>query len=438
MAFVLLLLFLLPVSYAQNDVQILNNFVRQFRVKPLSTLARRPILAELGAKLFIDQRLSGKGNISCHSCHSLVGFTGDMLPLGVGEGATGLAYYRQQGQGVVLARNTPPLFNLGYNEITHLFWDGRVMRHPQGGWLTPEPGINGMNPQFRELAVTLDTLLAVQALFPIANPAEMLGKESTLSPKEAWDKATDRIFNGPMGGLYTQLFRSAYPGVTKFNIGHIANALAEFQRQKFLANNTPWDNFLRGNSSSLTPRMVKGANLFFGKASCINCHIGDHFTRFSNFLNIGVPQLGPGVSGGDDKGRFEVTKNGKDIYRFRVPPLRNVALTGPYMHSGAFKTLWEVIDHYNDSSRTFDAFSWEPRLQPYNDLLVLDTNPANQHNRVRSLSGGINRSMGLTTEEKKDLFCFLTGALTDLQFLHTRAFKGVVNEVTDCLSGSRL
>lgn len=82
--------------------------------------------------------------------------------------------------------------------------------------------------------------------------------------------------------------------------------------------------------------MKRGANIFFGKAQCINCHSGEHLSSF-DFQSAAIPQIGPGKTDGDDKGRFEVTHNSSDIYRFRVSPLRNTALTAPYMHSGALR-----------------------------------------------------------------------------------------------------
>ncbi|HXH30133.1 MAG TPA: cytochrome c peroxidase [Bacteriovoracaceae bacterium] len=439
MTLVIILLLSIPLSFSQvpNQSQVLSNFIRQFRFKPLGALQKRPALFQLGEKLFNDQQLSGKSNISCQSCHSPQAFTADTLPLGVGEGSWGEGQVRRQQGGALLARHTPALFNLGFSDVTTLFWDGRVMKHPQGGWLTPEPKLNGPAPELTHLSATLDSLLAVQALFPIANPEEMLGAGSKKTTTQAWEEAAERIFKGPFGNTYLKQFQAAYPGVVNFNIGHIANAIAEFQRHAFHSANTPWDNFLRGNTTGLSPRMLKGGVLFFTKAACINCHIGDHFTRFVNFQNIGIPQVGPGVRNGDDKGRYEVSGRGSDLYKFRVPPLRNVAMTAPYMHSGVFKNLWEVIAHYNNSQTTFSTFEWDPSNIRYRDLLVLDTNGTNQDNRERSLSGGFNRALALTAEEQKDLYCFVVGALTDLQFQSTTVFKGVINEVSDCTLNSR-
>src|SRR5690606_10670567 len=103
------------------------------------------------------------------------------------------------------------------------------------------------------------------------------------------------------------------------------------------------------------------------------------------FQNIGIPQIGPGVSDGDDKGRMEFTGNPSDKYRFRVPPLRNSALTAPYMHSGAFSTMWEVIEHYAHPMRSLHHFSWNPVHPRYREDLKLDRRMVTMRERTRTL-----------------------------------------------------
>ena len=416
MFLVLALLF----SFSPVMAQDLDDYIQRFKLEALKAPPRRQALFQLGSRLFFDTALSGKGNISCNSCHSNEGFSGDALPLGVGEGAVGLGYRRVQHEGLVLARHTPPVYNQGLNDVRTLFWDGRVMRI-RNFWMTPEPKLSGENPELKEVAQTFDSILSVQAIFPIASPEEMLGKESKLTRFQAWDQAMSRLGTSPE---YQKLFARAFPGVTRYNIAHVGNALAEFQRHHFLSINTPWDLYLRGNKVALNDRMKKGAVLFLGKAQCFQCHIGDQLTSFG-FQNIGVPQLLA-----DDQGRKLITQNPNDIYKFRVSPLRNVGVTAPYMHSGTFQTLWEVIEHYNDPHGTFRQFQWNPRHRNYRDPLNLDHNSANHDNRERTLSNSLARNLYLTNEEKADLFCFLKVALTDMPL--QKYLKGVDNEVAGC------
>ncbi len=385
-------------------------------------------LRKLGLRLFYDVQLSGSGNISCHFCHQQAQGMGDALPLGLGEGAEGLGHKREQLGGVILGRNSPSVFNMGLDGIPNMFWDGRVSRNVKG-WITPEPGLNGENPVFAEIANTLDSLLAVQALFPIANPAEMLGQKSTLSNIEAWKAAEERIFNGRFKATYAKMFKEAYPDVEKFNIGHIANAIGEYQRHTFSAVDTPWDLYLRGEKNILPLEAKKGAVIFYGKAMCVNCHQGNHLTVFG-FQNVGTPQIGPGTKDGDDLGRFDVTGSPDDKYKFRVSPLRNIALTAPYMHNGVYKNLWEVIEHYNHPMHQLMHYQFDFPGNNYREKISKDERRETQMLRAKNMASNLPRMLGLSQEEKAALWCFMTVGLTDIKY--QQHLKGVLNENANC------
>lgn len=434
MPMLLLLALVLQSAFAQNTDQDLATYIQMMRLKGLPAAPqKREALYQLGLRLFYDKQLSGKENISCGSCHSLQGYSADTLPLGVGEGAEGLGEKRVQHMGALLPRHTPALFNLGLPGVHSLFWDGRVMRDPGGiGWWTPEKDLNGPNPVLKDVAMTLDSLLSVQALFPLTSPEEMLGRGSPLSRQETWQAIMQRLFHGRLGASYQRFFREAYPGVTSFNIAHAANAIAELERHHFLSNNTPFDQYLRGQKNFLTERMKRGAIIFLGpKGSCSNCHNGEHLSNFG-FLNVGVPQIGPGVSNGDDRGLMEFTGAETHKYRFRVPPLRNVALTAPYMHSGAFNTIWEVIEHYTHPMRSLHHFEWNPKHPRYREDLKLDERQSTIMARTQTLAPNLPRNLTLSVEEKKDLYCFLMVGLTDLKFQEHLKLKGVLDEIDDC------
>jgi cytochrome c peroxidase len=433
MAIFILLISLCSTLSAQTPTDSqLATYIQMLNLKPMQEVKlKNGPLYQLGLRLFYDRQLSGNDNISCHACHSLTGFSGDTLPLAVGEGAEGLAFNRQQMRGALIPRHTPALYNLGMDGVTALFWDGRIRHHPQGGWVTPEEGLNGPEPKLKEIATTLDSLLAAQALFPMTSPEEMLGQGSRMTRLEAWESIMDRLLNGRLGASYRRFFREAYPGVESFNIGHAANAIAELERHHFLANKTPYDLYLKGNKTILTERMKRGAILFMTKGQCTNCHVGEHLSSFG-FQNIGVPQIGPGVNNGDDKGLMEVTKAEGHMYRFRVSPLRNIALTAPYMHTGVFKTMWEVIEHYNHPMRSLHHFSWQGKDPRYSEELKLDDNIDNMRARTRTLANNLPRFLNLSMDEKKDLYCFLMVGLTDIKFQADLIRKGVLDEMDDC------
>ena len=420
----LALLIVLPLSYAQDE---LDYYIQRMRYRPLEMPRKETQLYKLGEKIFHDKKISGAGNVSCQSCHSLEGFGGDALPLGLGEGAIGLGSQRHQRNGNVLKRHSQNIYNVGHPDLRNHFWDGRVAKTLRNGWFTPEPKLNGLHPELKEVAETFSSVTAVQAVFPFTSPDEMLGKNSRLNRIEAWDLVLRKIFEGPSWALYKKLFNEAFPDVKEYNIGHVGNALAEFMRHQFAAVNTPWDLYLRGRKEVLTERMKRGAILFHSKAGCFRCHNRDHFSNFT-FHNIGVPQIGP-----DDKGQYLVTGSLSDMYEFRVPALRNVGVTAPYMHSGVFKNLKEVINHYNEPISSLRNFRWNPDHPNYNGPLVLDRDATNNSMKERTLSPMLAKNLDLISTEKDDIVCFLAVALTDTSLQKEIIQKGIVREISNCI-----
>lgn len=414
---ILILIFLISpfTSFANSD---LDHYIRHFNYKALEMPPKNKSLYLLGIKLFYDKGLSGKNNISCQSCHSLTGYSGDSLPLGLGEGAEGLGEKRIQKTGMVLRRHTPSIYNAGLPGLSEFFWDGRVSLTRKNTWQTPEPKFNGPNPELASVVKTFTSPLAMQSIFPLTSPEEMLGKESKLTRLEAWDQVMNQIFKGRFAPTYESMFKAAYPGVKAFNIAHVGNALAELIRHHFSATNTLWDLYLRGRKDVLSERMKRGAVLFNTKAKCIFCHNGNQFSN-EFFENIGAPQIGA-----DDKGR--------SLYQFKVPQLRNVGVSAPYMHSGAFKTLREVVSHYDNPIAGLRNFKWNNRHPNYTAPLNLDRDPVNNDNRENSLSPRLALMLDLSHEEMDDLVCFLAVALTDVSLQRDLIKKGIVNEISDC------
>lgn len=277
---------------------------------------------KLGEMLFFDPILSENQTLSCASCHKPEFAFADTVAVSPGV------------HGRLGKRNAPSIANMSSREA--FFWDGRA------------------------------TSLEEQALFPIADPNEMNLPVATA------------IYRLNHSKKYRELFYSLfkqYP--SKKNLGA---ALAAFERT-LETGDTPNDRWLNDEENGMTEQQVRGREVFRVKGKCFECHFTPDFTG-DEFRSIGLFN----AKEHNDSGRYRVTKDPSDIGKFKVPGLRNVAVTAPYMHDGSFKTLREVIDYYD-----------------------------NPH---ASLPTGLNRDtvlsapLGLTENEKQDLEAFLH-ALTD-------------------------
>ena len=318
----------------------------------------RPALANLGQALAFDKILSGNRDISCMTCHLPSLGTGDFRSLSIGQGATGLGATRSHPQGLFIPRNAPPLFNLHANKP--LFWDGRIFQDDAGVFHTPAG-----------LAITPDMqrvfefgTISILPLFPVLSREEMrafAGNElaliSNAEDNKVWQALMVRLGAIPE---YRRMFEKAYPG-QRFNnmtFAHASNAIAGFFLSKLTFDNTPWDRFLAGDDQAMTPVQLQGAKNFMS-ARCSVCHNGGALTD-NKFHNVAVIQFGPGQGDGDlkndDFGRMRVTGNSAERYAFRTPPLRNVELTAPYGHNGAFFSLREFVAHYSESDKKLREF----------------------------------------------------------------------------------
>lgn len=390
-------------------------------------------MVDLGRMLFFDKELSGNRNISCATCHHPAAATGDALPVSIGEGGVGLAENRVQALGHLIPRNAPHVFNLGVPEMHKMFWDGRVTREPGTGILdTPEAGLNGPSPapQWAPYVAQLTTALAAQAMFPVTSREEMRGDGSELatagSNQVLWERLMARLVgtdNGTTGGIpeYRQLFQAAFPSVTDFDdltFAHAARAIAAFETHAYTKLDSPFDDYIAGDASALSDRAKRGAELFCGRAQCINCHSGPNLSDLEHY-SIAAPQVGPGKDGPfEDRGRFLVTNDTADLYKFRTPPLRNVALTGPWTHAGAYMTLESVVRHHLDPTSGllgYDATQLPALFEP-----TLDTDVPRNNARLASVSPELGSPIALTDAEIADLLAFLQ-ALTSpssLSLLH--------------------
>jgi len=314
----------------------------------------------LGKRLFEDKRFSADGTVSCATCHDPAKVFADGLP--VAEGIR-----KQKG-----TRNSPTVVNAAY--YTTQFWDGRRQS------------------------------LEEQSKDPLVNPVEhgLKSHEPILRTIRA-DAAYPAEFQNVFG-----------IGVKDVTIDHVAKAIAAFERT-VISGDSPLDRYLfGGDTSAISASAVRGLEIYRTKGRCQDCHaIGQTNAIFTDnkFHNLGVgfkkiegrfmplantfrktkqerKEIDESVLTNQDVselGRFAVTLAPSDIGRFRTPTLRNVAVTGPYMHDGSLKTLEEVVDLYNKGG---------------------EQNPL--------LDSGI-RPLNLTDQEKADLVEFMK-ALTSPQF----------------------
>jgi len=295
----------------------------------LLAFAERPLqtVEQLGERLFSDPILSLDSTISCASCHIPEFAFCDTALVSKGVG------------GRLGRRNSPGITNMAARP--HFFYDGRAASLEQ------------------------------QVLMPI---------QDTLEMRATLELVTGRLQSHPdYGPAFRQLFGRAA------DADALAAALSAFVKT-LETSDTPFDRWMMGKPGGMSEAAVRGREVFMNKGKCFDCHFSPDFTG-DEFRNVG---LFTGYRNFADRGRFDVTGDSTDLGKFKVPGLRNVALTAPYMHNGMFQTLEEVIAFY-DSPNQF-------------------------------VPGAINRDtlldapLNLTLEEKEDLKIFLE-ALTDDRFV---------------------
>lgn len=387
---------------------------------------------ELGRNLFFDKILSGNLNISCASCHHSLTDTGDGLSLPIGEGGRGLGVTRDTGSGPDavherVPRNAPHVFNLGAREFTRMFFDGRVEKNS-----TFPSGFK--SPAGDDLPDGLENALAVQAMFPVTSATEMAGQAgeneqasaantgNLAGPGGVWEIIAQKLQLFPK---YVDMFKAAYPEdiqhAEDITFVHAANAIAAFEAKQWRFDDSPFDRYLRGNHIALSTEARLGMFLFYRKAGCSDCHSGV-FQTDQDFHAIAMPQIGPGKGdslsgfsdGRDDFGRERVTGDPSDRFKFRTPTLRNVALTAPYGHSGAFNTLEAVVRHHLDALNSLENYDQSQVVLPSRpDLDAQDFEVMNNESRRSAIAAANELTpMVLKDRELRALMAFLH-ALTD-------------------------
>ncbi len=385
-----------------------------------SPSAESPQLVALGKELFFDTSMSGLNDVSCASCHSPNLGSGDGLPLSLGSGTTGTFPNRRQVAGVLpMRRHSMALFNTGRDGRTHALWDGRL-NLINGVPSTPLAILSGPNPQRSDITSMFENAFDIQPLFPIINRTEFLGVNNPLAnlgnPSVIWDTVLfQRLLTQTK---YVTLFSQAYPNVATNNLnpGHISRAIRAYTRTTFVANNSPFDKYIAGDIHALTENQKLGMRTFYTNGACNVCHTGNTFTN-NDFEGIAVPQL-TFAPFQDDRGREDDTGNPADRYHFKTPGLRNVKLSAPYMHNGAFDTLESVISHYSNVESSINNYTIPPSFQQHYELtLIFDNDSARNQERIDQVSDPrLKAGINLRPEEQQNLVDFLENGLLDETF----------------------
>ncbi|QKZ14099.1 cytochrome-c peroxidase [Spirosoma sp. KUDC1026] len=292
----------------------------------------------LGRMLFYDGRLSRDGTIACAECHNQAyAFTHHGHDVSHGI------------DNRLGTRNSLPLQNLAWSR--EFMWDGGVFD------------------------------LDLFPIVPIENHVEMDDKIANVLDKLRADDT------------YRQQFRKAY-GTGEITTARFLQALSQFMLT-MVSGNSRYDKYVRNETgATLTADEQAGLNLFKSKG-CASCHAGELFTDQS-YRNNGLS-----LAFGEDEGRAHITEKAEDKYTFKVPSLRNVEHTGPYMHDGRFRTLEAVLNHYAEG--VDDTPNLDPLLKP------------------NSRPGQSRPGIPLTAAEQTKLIAFLK-TLTDTEFLTNPEF----------------
>ncbi len=380
-------------------------------------------LARLGKALFFDPILSGDKNIACATCHHPDAAMADGRVLPIGSGGQGLGEDRvflpeitvsadtrfnltgliaNPFFGEFIPRNSPTVINAGIARSQ--FWDSRVEIRGAAGLIhAPDDVVSDLD---------LSDAVIAQAMLPLISTKEMAGVTFGNEPSAVIRENLARRLRGIP--VYTSQFEAVF-GASEIRPLHIAQALAAFQRQ-LIFTAAPWDDYIAGDQQALDAQQKRGALLFYGELNpqlnCAQCHSGDLFTD-NQHHNLLTPQLGPGKrngpSGRDDFGRANVTFDYRDQYKFRTPSLRNVELTAPYFHSGAYPRLVDVIWHHADIWR--GSMAYDPSLH-LPEAMQDSYFPHSFERQAHSVSPWLADGMPMSADDAADLVAFLM-SLTD-------------------------
>lgn len=340
-------------------------------ITPLEPPPETPAaLVELGILLNADPILSGNQNISCATCHQPALGGDDDRPTAIGQGAEGVGTDRSATYPTFyLGRNTPTMFNAHLLDV--MFWDGHAAERADGSWLSPFGSElkEELTSRFDYGTVTL------QVLAPLTVSDEMLGAhgDNDVATNNVLDQDWSAVWEALTARVvaiegYRPYFEAAFPDIPfeEITIAEIADAIAAMEIEAYASSGSPFDDFLAGDDAALDPAALVGGLAFADPdgANCVACHSGPllsdlsyHNTLLAQFGNgkaCGDAELEPGIF--DDFGYECTSADPADRYRFRTPPLRNLAVSGPYGHAGQYRSVEDFVAHYLDPSSSLSAY----------------------------------------------------------------------------------
>ncbi|MFN3713097.1 MAG: FG-GAP-like repeat-containing protein [Alcanivoracaceae bacterium] len=446
---------------------------------PIPDIASDP-LSQLGRDLFFTKALSGRGDVSCATCHDPRPpfFGSDGLSLSVGVNAINehlvgpgrlhdplspfAATDPQADWGPNVPRRALTTFNTAlYRNV--IFFDGRLRwvdpGQPSLGMITPDA------PMFDiDETVKLDVpfpLLQAQARRPVASQAEMRGfgvlpaehgevvRDYLAGRLGQYGTAAGELAGNDWNNRFAAVFGAVDPDTGRWlTYERIAAALAAYQASQLFVD-SPWRDYIRNGRDVLTEQQKRGAVLFFrepsdGGAGCARCHSGDHFTD-EGFHIVAVPQIGRGVGEGqhaNDRGFGQHSwRREKDNFRFRTTSLLNVAHGSRFGHTGAWQSLEQAVRHHLDVGSAVDGYDWSlSSLEQFAGIAVSYLS-AEQHTReaynlmVQQRANPEERPLVdvvLADGQAQDLVAFLS-ALSDYRLIEgdAAAFMPWVASGTD-------
>jgi len=404
-------------------------------------------LVQLGKKLFFTKALGGEFDSACASCHHPILGGGDALSLPFGVGAVDpdlLGPGRGDASGLPnVPRNAPTTFNIAMWD-SGLFMDSRVeslgkevnQNGAASGISTPDSGSNVIdNSAGADLAVA-------QARFPVTSVEEMRGTLESAGDSTAlrahlaarlgdYGVGVNEIGANVWLNEFQVAFQSSALAASLISFDNIVAALAAYERSQVFVD-TPWREYVQGDNAAISDAAKRGAILFYTDANdqgggCGQCHSGDLFSDEQHHT-IGAPQFGPGKGNinNHDFGRENITANAVERFRLRTPTLLNIEVTGPYMHTGAYESLGEVLDHYNNPNGSvndfFDAGGW-CQLEQFATVPDCGNLYPNARQNTNQVLGKVNNernandpqalpNINLNPGERNDIVAFLR-TLTD-------------------------
>lgn len=351
-----------------REIQLRKSAIRHGLIPTEEMNKELPIeLYAIGKQLFESKLLSLNSDTSCKTCHLERFSSADGLANAIGVGGAGEGLERLYSNGLVIPRNTQPLWGRGSDGFTTFFWDGKV--RIENGTILSQFGESAPSDSALEVAVHLPFAEVREMVLDTEDAIDQYQHENVESARLLYKRLVERMKSE--SNLADELANTLGITVNSLEFLHIAKAIAAFITVEFRIRSTKFHRFVF-DSGALSSNEIAGGLLFYGKGRCALCHNGSMFSD-QQFYAIPFPQLGFGKNGfGVDYGKYNTSLNPDDLYKFRTPPLYNVWSTAPYSHSGAVIDIEDAITYHFDPLRYFEPENMDAlsRTELYKRLTV--------------------------------------------------------------------